>query len=364
MSPIAKRSSRDQGAPWGGPCRGAVPLISLARTSWEALPLSVRAVLLMVTGCLLFSIMGALVKLLGQRLDSFQIAFFRCFFGFIAFLPFVLLKKGRRAFRTTHFYGHFLRAAIGVAAIIAGFYATTRLPLTDSTAISFTAPLFMILTAIFLLGEKVRWRRGLATVAGFIGVLVMVRPDSGTLDVAAMVGLFAAFLAALSTTLIKRLSTTEAALTILVYFGLFSSILTAIPAYFVWHPLTGDDFAQLALVGALGAVGQFRQVRAYATGELMAVAPIDYSRLVFAGIMGFLLFAELPDRYTLVGAAIIVGSTLYIAYRETYLSRTHRAVLAVRPIAAHPEDADAPQPRSDASASDAVGPLSPPPLCR
>ena len=239
-----------------------MPLISLARTSWEALPLSVRAVLLMVTGCLLFSIMGALVKLLGQRLDSFQIAFFRCFFGFIAFLPFVLLKKGRRAFRTTHFYGHFLRAAIGVAAIIAGFYATTRLPLTDSTAISFTAPLFMILTAIFLLGEKVRWRRGLATVAGFIGVLVMVRPDSGTLDMAAMVGLFAAFLAALSTTLIKRLSTTEAALTILVYFGLFSSILTAIPAYFVWHPLTGDDFAQLALVGALGAVGQFCQVRA------------------------------------------------------------------------------------------------------
>ena len=154
------------------------------------------------------------------------------------------------------------------------------------------------------------------------------------------------------------MSTTEAALTILVYFGLFSSILTAIPAYFVWHPLTGDDFAQLALVGALGAVGQFCQVRAYATGELMAVAPIDYSRLVFAGIMGFLLFAELPD------AAIIVGSTLYIAYRETYLSRTHRAVLAVRPIAAHPEDADAPQPRSDASASDAVGPLSPPPLCR
>jgi drug/metabolite transporter (DMT)-like permease len=297
----------------------------------------------MVTGCLLSSIMGALVKLLGQRLDSFQIAFFRCFFGFIAFLPFVLLKKGRRAFRTTHFYGHFLRAAIGVAAIIAGFYATTRLPLTDSTAISFTAPLFMILTAIFLLGEKVRWRRGLATVAGFIGVLVMVRPDSGTLDVAAMVGLFVAFLAALSTTLIKRLSTTEAALTILVYFGLFSSILTAIPAYFVWHPLTGDDFAQLALVGALGAVGQFCQVRAYATGELMAVAPIDYSRLVFAGIMGFLLFAELPDRYTLVGAAIIVGSTLYIAYREMYLSRTHRAVLAVRPIAAHPEDVDAPQ---------------------
>ena len=330
---------------------------TLARSSWKALPLAVRAVLLMVTGCLLFSIMGALVKLLGQRLDSSQIAFFRCFFGFIAILPFVLLKPGRHALRTTHFYGHFLRGALGVAAIVAGFYATTRLPLTDSTAISFTAPLFMILTAIFLLGEKVRWRRGLATVAGFIGVLVMVRPDSGTLDLGAMVGLFAAFLGALSTTLIKRLSATEEALTILVYFGLFSSILTAIPAYFVWRPLTGDELALLALVGALGAVGQFCQVRAFAAGELMAVAPIDYSRLLFAGIIGFLLFAELPDRYTLVGAAIIIGSTLYIACREAHLSRMHRAALAVRPIAARPEAAETAQPRPDPSASGAVRPV-------
>jgi drug/metabolite transporter (DMT)-like permease len=144
---------------------------------------------------------------------------------------------------------------------------------------------------------------------------------------------------ALSTTLIKRLSATEEALTILVYFGLFSSILTAVPAYFVWRPLTPDELALLGLVGALGAIGQFCQVRAYAAGELMAVAPIDYSRLIFAGIMGFLLFAELPDRYTLVGAAIIVGSTLYIAYRETHLSRLHRAALATRPAAPHPEDA-------------------------
>jgi drug/metabolite transporter (DMT)-like permease len=331
----------------------------LARSGWARLPLAVRAALLMVTGCLLFSIMGALVKLLGQRLDSIQIAFFRCFFGFLAILPFVLSKKGHHAFRTTHFYGHFLRGAVGVAAMVGGFYATTRLPLTDSTAISFTAPLFMILTAIFLLGEKVRWRRGLATVAGFVGVLVMVRPDSGTLDVAAMVGLFAAFLVALSTTLIKRLSGTEEALTILVYFGLFSSILTAVPAYFVWRPLTPDELALLGLVGALGAVGQFCQARAYAAGELMAIAPIDYSRLIFAGIMGFLLFAELPDRYTLVGAAIIVGSTLYIAYREAHLSRLHRAALVVRPAAPHPEAVGAPEQTRDSSADpEPVGRLS------
>jgi drug/metabolite transporter (DMT)-like permease len=313
--------------------------MTFARSTWQTLPAAVRAALLMVVGCVLFSVTGALVKLLGQRLDSFQIAFFRCFFGFLVTLPFVLSKKGHYAFRTARFYGHFSRAVLGVASMVTGFYATTRLPLTDSTAISFTAPLFMIVTAIFLLGEKVRWRRGLATVVGFAGVLVMVRPDSGVLDVAALFGLFGAFLAALSTTLIKRLSATEDALTILIYFGVFSSILTAIPAYVVWQPLSGGELVLLGLVGACGAVGQYCLVRAFAAGELMAIAPIDYSRLIFAGIMGFLLFAELPDKYTLVGAAIIIGSTLYIAYRETQLSRINRAVLSARPSAPLSEDA-------------------------
>ena len=87
--------------------------------------------------------------------------------------------------------------------MVAGFYATTRLPLTDSTAISFTAPLFMILTAVFLLAEKVRWRRRLATIAGFVGVFVIVRPNSGALDEAAMISLLGAFLAALSKTLLR-----------------------------------------------------------------------------------------------------------------------------------------------------------------
>ncbi len=304
---------------------------------WQTLSPAARAAVLMVTGSLLFSIMGAIVKLVGQRLDSFQIAFFRCLFGFAAILPFILLEKGHHAFRTTHHWGHFLRGAIGVGAMVAGFYATTRLPLTDSTAISFTAPLFMIITAVLLLGETVRWRRGLATFVGFIGVLVMVRPDSGALDMAAIVGLFGAALVALSTTLIKRLSATEHALTILVYFGLFSTVLTAAPAYFVWRPPDFYELTLLLLVGALGAVGQFCQIRAYAIGEVTAVAPIDYSRLIFAGIMGYLLFSELPDRYTIAGAVIIVGSTLYIAYREAHLSRQHRAVLLARFSAPHPE---------------------------
>jgi drug/metabolite transporter (DMT)-like permease len=186
----------------------------------------------------------------------------------------------------------------------------------------------MILTAIFVLGERVRWRRGLATMAGFIGVLIMVRPDRGAIDAAAAVALLSAFLGALSTTLIKRLSTTEPALTILVYFGLFSTLLTAAPASLVWRRPDPRQWVLLALVGALGAIGQFFQVRAFAIGELTAVAPIDYARLIFAGILGFVVFAEIPDRYTVAGAAVIVGSTLYIAYREAQLSRLNRAALA------------------------------------
>ena len=312
--------------------------MSWAERSWARWPLAARAAMLMATGSLLFSIMGMLVKLLGQSLDSLQIAFFRCLFGFLAILPFVLLQKSHHAFRTTHPAGHFLRGVLGVAAVVAGFYATTRLPLTNSTAISFTAPLFMILTAIFVLGETVRWRRGLATVAGFIGVLIMVRPDRGAIDAAAAVALFSAFLGALSTTLIKRLSRTEPALTIVVYFGLFSTVLTTAPAWLVWRQPNPRQWILLALVGGLGAIGQFLQVRAFAIGELSAVAPIDYARLIFAGILGFVVFAEIPDRYTLAGAAIIVGSTLYIAYREAQLSRLNRAALAAG--AARPDQTD------------------------
>lgn len=294
---------------------------------WARLPLAARATILMASGSLLFSIMGALVKLLGQHLDSFQIAFFRCLFGFLAILPFVLFEKGHPSLRTTHLWGHLLRAAVGVAAIVAGFYATTRLPLTDSTAISFTAPLFMILTAIFVLGEKVRWRRGLATLAGFAGVVIMVRPDRGAIEMAALVALLGALLAALSTTQIKRLSATEPASTIVVYFGLFSTILTALPAFLVWRRPSWGELVLLALTGGLGAVGQFFQVRAFALGELSAVAPIDYTRLIFAGVIGYIMFAEIPDQYALLGAAIIVGSTLYIAYREAQLSRLNRSAL-------------------------------------
>jgi drug/metabolite transporter (DMT)-like permease len=144
---------------------------------------------------------------------------------------------------------------------------------------------------------------------------------------------------AFSTTLLRRLSATEEALTILLYFGLFASLLTAIPAYFVWRQMNGWEIVMLALVGALSALGQFCTVRAYAAGELMSIAPIDYSRLVFAGIICFLVFAEVPDRYTLVGAAVIIGSTLYIAYREAQLSRRQRVALAARPIARQPDDA-------------------------
>src|ERR1700761_7313684 len=118
---------------------------------WLAMPVNVRAPLTMLVGCLSFAIMGALVKLLGQRLDSMQISFFRCFFAFVATAPFILSKKGHHAFRTIHPVGLLMRGAIGVAGMLTAFFATTHLPLTTSTAISFTTPLFMIPIAVLLL---------------------------------------------------------------------------------------------------------------------------------------------------------------------------------------------------------------------
>jgi drug/metabolite transporter (DMT)-like permease len=188
---------------------------------------------------------------------------------------------------TTPFYGHFLRGAIGIAAF--GFYATIRLPLTDSTAISFTVPLLMILTAIFLLGEKVRWRRGLGTRRqvyrrigdGPVGQRGIGRGHHGWA--------------------LRRLSGGALDDVHQAPVGdgkgpddpcLFQPVLIDIdrdPGLFRVAPDDRRRAALIALVGASGAVGQFCQVRAFAAGELMAVAPVDYSRLIFAGIIGFLL---------------------------------------------------------------------------
>lgn len=287
---------------------------------WMALPANVRGALWILAASILFSVMSAAVKTVGARLDSFQIAFFRCAFGLIVILPF-MVKAGPQVFRTRRLPLHVLRALTGVAAMFSGFYSITHLPLADATAISFAKPLFMIILAVLFLGEVVRWRRWTATVIGFIGVLVMINPGENGLNPAMAAALFGTLCVAVVVVLVKRLSTTEAPLTILFTFGIVSTLVSAVPAAFVWQTPTWLEFALLVLIGCLGAAGQSCAIRGFRVGEATAVVPFDYSRLLFAGALGYVLFGDVPTLNTLAGAALIVASTLYIALREARLGK-------------------------------------------
>ncbi|MEI9983462.1 MAG: DMT family transporter [Aliidongia sp.] len=173
--------------------------------------------------------------------------------------------------------------------------------------------------AVLFLGEQVRWRRWTATLVGFAGVLIIVRPFDGEISVPMTMALSSAFISSIAITLVKRLSGTEASVTIVFYLSLIASLCSAIPSWFVWLTPTPLDLLLFLLTGLAGGTGQILITQAYYEGEATAVAPVDYLRLLFAILFGYCVFGEVPTWYTLAGSAIIIGSTLYIAHRERQL---------------------------------------------
>lgn len=321
-----------------------------ARTGWAKLAPNARGAVWTLCAAFLFSLMALLVKLLGNRLDSFQIAFFRAAFGLLGILPFALMA-GAACWQTRRLPLHFLRGSIGMLAMFCGFYALTHLPLADAVALSFTKPLFLIVLATILLGEKIRARRITATAAGFIGVLIMLRPGAEP-DPAALVALGGALCVAFVVVTVKKLVQTERPVTVMFYFGLISTAIAAIPAALVWQQPTAGELAALIAIGLLGATAQSCMIRGYQVAEAMAVASLDYTRLIYAGLFSILIFHEVPDLWSVLGAAIIVCSTFYIVYRENQLGRRPTAPMVdqspIKPddIAAQARPAERPEKRA------------------
>ena len=297
------------------------------------LPPNVQGALWLVTGGFIFTSTSAMIRLLSTQIESVQTAFFRAAISVILLLP--LMVAGRvKPWHSKRLAGHFWRTFMGTASMVLGFYAVSMLPLADATAIAFSQPLFSVVVAALIAGEKVRWRRWTATVVGFAGVLVMARPGAGSLQIGALVALANAATVALSILLVKRLSDSETPLMILTQFAIFSTLLLALPAIWVWR--WPDFWGWVLAIGiALSAtVGQYFWVQAFKSGEMSAVAPFEYLRLPFAVFMGWLVFGQMPEIWTYVGAAIVIASALYIAQREAQLAKQRRrAALSAAPSA-------------------------------
>lgn len=282
---------------------------------WARLPGNVRGAAWMVVAALVFSAMGACIKILGRDLHGMQVAFFRAGFGLLTVLP-IVLGQGIGVLATRHWRLHALRVGAGTGAMLCIFTAITLMPLATATAIAYARPLFLVVLAIPFLGEVVRWRRWTATLVGFGGVLLILRPGSDAMEPAALLALLAAALMAVAMVCIKTLSATDRPVTLLAWFTIGSVIVAAPFALMVWQTPTLPQLGLAAATGALGTLGQYAVIRAFRVGEATAVVPFDYVHLPMAWAWGALLFAEAVSPWTWVGAAVIMAANLYIVHRE------------------------------------------------
>ncbi len=290
-----------------------------------------RAVGLMALAMVLFGVMAVCIRLASQQLHAFEIAFFRNLFGFLVLLP-ILVRHGPSLLRTNKLGFYVVRCLVGMVSMLAGFWAIVNLPLAQAIALSYSTPLFVTIGAVIVLGEIVRARRWTAVIVGFLGVLVIVRPGSDAFTAASLVALLAAVASASVAISIKFLSRTEHPDAIVIWTTLLWIPMSLLPALTVWEMPVGITWLWIVLAGLLGSTAHMCWTRALKLGEASMLTPISFLQIIVVAIAGWLLFGEALDRWTVLGAAIIFASNVYIARREARLARQ-----AVTDPEIHPE---------------------------
>ena len=297
---------------------------------WSELPGNVRGAAWILFGALMMSVQSVIIKALGEDLHSLQIAFFRCVFGLPLVLP-MLIREGGPRFRLSRLNLHVTRSICGLSSMAGGFYAYTMLPLAEATTFTFTMPLFMLVLGALVLREQVGWRRAIAAMIGFAGVMLVLRPGANAVQAAALIALASAFFHACVGVLIKKLAAIESPGMIVLYFNVFGTLVFLLPALYVWREPSAMALFWLCAVAVTGMASQLSFIAAAKVAEMTAVTPVDYSRLLFSTVLGFVFFAEMPDAWTGAGALVIILSTVYITRREMYLARLARQARLAEP---------------------------------
>lgn len=292
----------------------STPASRLAAT-WAGLPANLRGILWLSVGAFLFVIVDVFVKSTDGRFNPLEISLFRYAIGFVLLCP-LFLKLGWVGLKTERIKLHILRMSLAFCAQLGIFITVIYMPLADATAFMFSKPLFTTIVAVLLLHEVVSGRRWAATFIGFCGVLIMVRPGSEAMDPIALIAVGSALTFAFANVLIRKLSATEPPGRILFYYHIGGTLVFAGPAAWVWTTPVGIEWLLMGGIGVFTTAGMFCYVRAFSTGEANAVGPAENLRLIYAALFGFLLFAEIPSVWTIIGATIIVLATLYIARSE------------------------------------------------
>jgi len=290
-------------------------MLNSIQNRWQALPGNVRGSLWVLLASLIGAVMGGVIKFVGQRIPVFEILFIRqlCV---VAIISPVIIKNYATVFKTNRFHLHFMRGAFAAVAMATGFTALVHLPLAEATAISFAKTLFTTLLAIVVLKEVVGIRRWSVTIIGFIGVLIIIRPGTESMNQYAVLALVASLFVAGIMIVLRQLAQSEAASTIMVYQSCFVTAVMVGPALYFWVTPTWRELTLILAIGGLMSMMQWVYIQGMKAAEAVAVAPVEYARLLFATIIGMVVFAEVPTVWTLSGAAIIVGCTLYTIQRN------------------------------------------------
>mgnify|MGYP001278398932 CR=1 FL=1 len=285
------------------------------RNPLSAIPASLRGIVLMLISTLFFTGMQVLARHVAEELHPFEVAFFRNFFGLVVLAP-IAARAGLSALRTKRLHVHAARSVLQTAGMLTFFTALTLAPLAQIVTLSFTAPLFAAVGAVWFLHERAGAKRMLALLAGFAGALIVIRPGFAEVNIGSLLVIGSSFVWAGSMLLIKVLGRTDSTVTTTLYMGLFMVPLSLGPALFFWQWPAPEAWAWLALIGAFGAGGHLALAQALKEEDTTRIVPVDFTRLLWAALLGFIVFGEIPDVWTWVGGAVIFAAITLVALQD------------------------------------------------
>lgn len=280
---------------------------------YRSIPQPVRGVMLMMLAGIMLTSMNVSVKSIAGGIHPFEIAFWRHLFAIFMLLP-MLLRGGASPLRTTKLGLLSLRALLNVIAMLAYFLALTMEPLATIVALSFTAPLFATLGAVLFLKERMSLRRALAMGVGLGGALIILRPWSVAVSNGSMLVVLSAVLWAAALVVIKVLSRTESAVTITLYASLLQVPFAFAAALFFWSWPTLNQFLMLLAIAAFGVGAQMSLSQAFREADATVVLPADFTKLLFAGVAGWLFFSEAPGIWIWIGGTVVFGGVFLNAW--------------------------------------------------
>tara|TARA_S200000501_G_scaffold71942_1_gene63939 strand:- start:13537 stop:14472 length:936 start_codon:yes stop_codon:yes gene_type:complete len=269
---------------------------------------------MLLTGMLFVGVTVA-VRYLGTSMNPVQAAFIRYCFGIVLILP-LLSRAGVMSLDRDRLGFHALRGLVHGGGVILWFLAMSRIPISEVTALGFTTPIFVTLGAAVFLSERLKPYRVAAVLLGFIGALLILRPGLRVIDIGALAQLGAAPLFACSYLMAKSATRREASSMIVILLSVFCTLTLALPALMVWRTPTLEELLLLGLTALLATSGHYCMTRALEAAEVSAVQPFTFLQLVWATILGLILFDEHPDVWIWIGGAVIVASATWMAQQE------------------------------------------------